>query len=222
MGGFLNLKDGGAIAAKEKFPFMVVSRNHIETVKILEETQPGSTPPVGGNRGKGRQGIAAKGCLGALRRRRREEERMSNVKDVLHAKSRDIFTIDEEKSVADAITQMVDHAIGSLIVTSGEVPIGMFTERDVLKVWKEQPGDFKFRDIAVKEGMTSDIIVVGPEDDLEYVMSLMVKNRIRHLPVVDEKKVTGMVSIRDVVRAQVTNLKVENHYLKEYIGGKFF
>lgn len=147
---------------------------------------------------------------------------MSNVMDVLYAKSSDIFTIDEEKSVADAITQMVDHAIGSLIVTSGEIPIGMFTERDVLKVWKEQSGDFNFRDIAVKEGMTSDIIVVGPEDDLEYVMSLMVKNRIRHLPVVDGKQVTGMISIRDVVRAQVTNLKVENHYLKEYISGKFF
>jgi CBS domain-containing protein len=147
---------------------------------------------------------------------------MSNVKDVLHAKSRDLFTIDENRSVADAITQMVDHSAGSLIVTSEEMPTGMFTERDVLKVWKKQKGDFKFSDIPVKEGMTRDIIVVGPSDDLEYVMSLMAKNRIRHLPVVDEKQVVGMISIRDVVRAQVTNLKVENHYLKEYISGKFF
>ncbi|MFC1657523.1 CBS domain-containing protein [Candidatus Moduliflexota bacterium] len=147
---------------------------------------------------------------------------MSNVKDVLYAKSRNLFAIDEGKSVADAIDQMVDHNVGSLIVTSGEVPIGMFTERDVLKVWKSHTGDFKFSDIPVKEGMTRDTIVVGPADDLEYVMSIMAKNRIRHLPVVDENQVVGMISIRDVVRAQVTNLKVENHYLKEYISGKFF
>jgi signal-transduction protein with cAMP-binding, CBS, and nucleotidyltransferase domain len=49
----------------------------------------------------------------------------------------------------------------------------------------------------------------------------MTKNRIRHLPVVEDNQVVGMISIRDVVRAQVTNLKVENHYLKDYISGKF-
>ena len=147
---------------------------------------------------------------------------MSNVKDVLYAKSRDLFTIDESKSVADAITQMVDSAIGSLIVTSNDVPVGMFTERDVLKIWRNQTKDFKFREIPVSEGMTRDPIVVSPGDDLDYIMSIMVKNRIRHLPVVDEHQVVGMISIRDVVRAQVTNLRVENHYLKEYIGGKFF
>ena len=89
-------------------------------------------------------------------------------------------------------------------------------------MWKSHTGDFKFSSIPVSEGMTRDTIVVGPADDLEYVMSIMAKNRIRHLPVVDENQVVGMISIRDVVRAQVTNLKVENHYLKEYISGKFF
>jgi len=145
---------------------------------------------------------------------------MSNVKDVLFAKSRDIFTIDEKMSIADAITQMMDHSIGSLIVTSGDVPVGMFTERDVLKVWKRLEGDTKFCEIPISEGMTRDPIVVNPTDDLDYVMSLMVKNRIRHLPIVDENQVVGMISIRDVVRAQVTNLRVENHYLREYISGK--
>jgi CBS domain-containing protein len=146
---------------------------------------------------------------------------MSNVRDVLYAKSSDIFTIDEEKSIADAITQMVERGVGSLIVTTGGVPVGMFTERDVLKVWKGQPGEFKFKDIPVSKGMTKDPIVVSPKDDIDYLMSIMTKNRIRHLPVVDEDRVVGMISIRDVVRAQVTNLKVENHYLKEYISGKF-
>lgn len=147
---------------------------------------------------------------------------MQDAKEILLSMSKDVFTIAENRSVADAITQMVENGIGSVIVTSGEVPVGMFTERDVLKVWKNQPGDFKFRDIPVREGMTKDLIVVSPTDDLDYVMSIMIKNRIRHLPVVGEGKVVGMISIRDVVRAQVSNLRVENHYLKEYIGGKYF
>ena len=146
---------------------------------------------------------------------------MSSVKDVLYAKSQNIFTIDEDKSIADAITQMMERGVGSLIVTSEGVPVGMFTERDVLKGWKAEPGEFKFKDIPVSKGMTKDPIVVSPKDDTDYIMSVMTKNRIRHLPVVEDNQVVGMISIRDVVRAQVTNLKVENHYLKEYISGKF-
>ena len=146
---------------------------------------------------------------------------MSSVKDVLYAKSQNIFTIDEHKSIADAITQMMERAVGSLIVTTDGVPVGMFTERDVLKVWKGEPGEFKFKDIPVSKGMTKDPIVVSPKDDNDYIMSIMTKNRIRHLPVVEDNQVVGMISIRDVVRAQVTNLKVENHYLKDYISGKF-
>ena len=149
---------------------------------------------------------------------------MSTAKDVLYAKSRDIFTIDESKSVADAISQMMEQRVGSLIVTSEDIPVGMFTERDVLLSWqkhKTAEGEFKFCDIPVSEGMTRDMIVCGPKDDLDYVMSIMAKNRIRHLPVVESETVVGMISIRDVVRAQVKNLRVENHYLKEYISGKF-
>lgn len=149
---------------------------------------------------------------------------MSTAKDVLYAKSRDIFTIDESKSVADAISQMMEQRVGSLIVTSEDIPVGMFTERDVLLSWqkhKTEEGEFKFCDIPVSEGMTRDMIVCGPKDDLDYVMSIMAKNRIRHLPVVESETVVGMISIRDVVRAQVKNLRVENHYLKEYISGKF-
>jgi CBS domain-containing protein len=146
---------------------------------------------------------------------------MGDVKDVLYAKTRDIFTIDEKKSVADAITQMMDQSIGSLIVTSDDEPVGMFTERDVLKVWDQQADECRFSDISVSQGMTRDLIAVGPNDDLEYIMSVMIKNRIRHLPVVENKKVVSMISIRDIVRAQVKDLKVENHYLKEYISGKF-
>ena len=146
---------------------------------------------------------------------------MSDVKGVLYAKSQDIFTIDEKKSVADAITQMMDHRVGSLIVTANDEPVGMFTERDVLKVWNHQVDECKFNEIAVADGMTKDLIAIGPNDDVDYIMSIMIKNRIRHLPVVVDKKVVGMISIRDIVKAQVKNLKVENHYLKEYISGKY-
>jgi CBS domain-containing protein len=146
---------------------------------------------------------------------------MSDVKDVLYAKSQDIFTIDEHKSVADAIHQMMENRIGSLIVTSDDEPAGMFTERDVLRVWDQRADECKFTEVKVGDCMSTNLIAVGPNDDIEYIMSVMIKNRIRHLPVVQDKKVVSMISIRDIVRSQVKNLQVENHYLKEYISGKY-
>lgn len=144
---------------------------------------------------------------------------MDKVKDLLDAKSRELFTIEKVHSVADAIVQMMKYQVGSLIVVDGGKPVGMFTERDVLKVWKNRPGAKRFKEIVLETAMTRDPIVVDPEDSLDYVMSVMIKNRIRHLPVVESSKVVGVLSMRDVVRSLVTNLKVEMHYLREYISG---
>ena len=65
--------------------------------------------------------------------------------------------------------------------------------------------------------MTKDVIIGTPDDELDYIMGIMTKNRIRHLPIIDNKKVIGMVSIGDIVKAQLKKSEYENHYLKEYI-----
>jgi CBS domain-containing protein len=145
---------------------------------------------------------------------------VATVKEVLGTTGKHIFSIDRDKSVADAVTQLVEHEVGALVVVDDERPVGVFTERDVVKCWSRK-GDRHFRDIKVSEVMSGNLIIVEPDDDLCYVTTIMIKNRIRHLPVLDKNKIVAMLSIRDVVKAQVTDLRAENHYLKDYISDKY-
>lgn len=142
------------------------------------------------------------------------------VKEVLAPVNTNIISISRDSSVADAISQMVEHEVGALIVLDGEKPVGLFTERDVLKSWTRK-GNTLFKDIKVSEVMTTNLIIVENGDDLCYVTTIMIKNRIRHLPVVENNKIVAMLSIRDVVKAQVSDLRAENHYLKDYISDKY-
>ena len=145
---------------------------------------------------------------------------MATVKEVLGPVNKSIISISKDKSVADAISQLVEHEIGAVIVVDNEKPVGLFTERDVLKCWTRK-GNRHFRDIKVSEVMTVNMIIAEQDDDLCYVTTIMIKNRIRHLPVLEKNKIIAMLSIRDVVKAQVTDLRAENHYLKDYISDKY-
>jgi len=145
---------------------------------------------------------------------------MATVKEILGTIERHIFSIGKDKTVADAVGQLVEHEVGALVVVDAGKPVGMFTERDVLKCWTRK-GDRHFKDIKVLEVMSGNMIVAEADDDLCYVTNIMIKNRIRHLPVVDQHKIVAMLSIRDVVKAQVTDLRAENHYLKDYISDKY-
>lgn len=148
----------------------------------------------------------------------------SSVKEVIKDKSATIFSIDQESSIADAIDQLVEHEIGALIVTREGTPVGVCTERDVLKCWASigygadpDKGKRLFKDIKVREVMTTNLIVVEPKDEINYVINIMVKNRIRHLPVVENEKLVGVLSIRDLAKKCMVNLQSENHYLREFI-----
>jgi len=146
---------------------------------------------------------------------------MATVKEVIGDVKREIISINKNKTVADAVTQLVENEIGAIVVVDDDgKPAGLFTERDVLKCWKRK-GDRHFKDIKIAEVMTTNLIIVEIDDDLCYVISIMIKNRIRHLPVVEESKIVSMLSIRDVVKAQVSDLRAENHYLKDYISDKY-
>ena len=145
---------------------------------------------------------------------------MATVKEILGPLSKNILSISEDQSVADAISQLVEHEVGALIVVDDGKPVGMFTERDVLKCWTRK-GEKSFKDIKVAEVMTVNMIIAEQDDDLCYVTTIMIKNRIRHLPVLEKNKIIAMLSIRDVVKAQVTDLRAENHYLKDYISDKY-
>ncbi len=138
------------------------------------------------------------------------------VKELLREKGTELIGIYSDTRISQAIEKMVERNIGAVIVVDGNTPIGLFTERDVLKAWVKYGKDFS--DIPVSNVMSRDMVVVQPEDDIQYAMSVMNSKKIRHLPVVEkEGKIIGIISIRDVVRALVGKLEAEVHYLKEYI-----
>lgn len=137
--------------------------------------------------------------------------------DLIRNKGFEVIAIDADTAVSDAIAKMTDRNIGALLIMEDGKTAGMFTERDVLKCWAAR-GTF---DIAVKEVMTKNLLIAEIGDDVSYAMSIMIQRKVRHLPVLDGGKVVSVLSIRDLVKAQVSNLQAEVHYLKDYITDKY-
>ena len=147
--------------------------------------------------------------------------------DILLEKGRGVVTIGPDRTVHDAICTMNDHKIGALIVTGeGGGVVGIITERDVLRMCGErcvhidQPAlDGTGCPARVRDVMTADLVVGVPDDRLDYLMGVMTKSRIRHLPIMDGGQLVGIISIGDVVSAHLGEAAFENRMLKDYIHG---
>ena len=111
---------------------------------------------------------------------------------------------------------MCDNTIGSLLVqdNAGNT-IGIITERDVLREIDRNLD--KFAEVKVSDIMTADLICGLPDDEVDYIMQVMTKNKVRHLPVVKDKKVVGLISIGDIVNSNLEKTLVENHKLHDYL-----
>jgi CBS domain-containing protein len=138
------------------------------------------------------------------------------VRDLLQAKGSAVMSIHPQATLYDALAALVHHRIGSLVVIddTGNVA-GLITERDLLRECLTRGEQLK--DLQVREVMTTHLIIGVPEDQIGYVMGIMTQNRIRHLPIMDEQRLEGLISIGDVVKAQLEETEFENRYLKEYI-----
>lgn len=150
------------------------------------------------------------------------------ISDILRRKGGDVVTIEPSATVHEAIQRLNQHSIGALLVTDDTGQLcGIITERDMLRECGDRctrlaapAGDDGSECPAlVKDVMTTDVIIGVPEDDLNYVMGVMTKNRIRHLPVFEQGKLAGIVSIGDVVNAHVEEADFENRVLQDYIHG---
>lgn len=138
------------------------------------------------------------------------------VRQLLGAKGKEIVTIEAERSVEDAIRSMQGRNISALVVSDHGRPVGIFTERDVLRCYVATGGK-SFGEVRLREAMTANLVVAELEDDLNDIMGVMTDRNIRHLPVVDQGALIGMLSVRDVIQSQVQKLTSEIHYLKDYI-----
>lgn len=139
------------------------------------------------------------------------------LKDIVKAKGSTVFSIHPEKSVKDAIDMLIQYNIGSLLVIDGARPVGIFTERDILRICAVDAA--RLDEITVSGVMTQNLIIGQLEDDVEEVMGVMTEKRIRHLPVMQDDHVAGMISIGDLVKSQHDEKDITIHYLKDYITG---
>jgi len=150
------------------------------------------------------------------------------IRDILQEKGTEVVVIEAGRTIHDAIGKLNEHSIGALIVTGeGEEIIGIITERDILRVCGERcvrlneppAREETTCPSLVQDAMTKDPIIGVLNDDLDYVMGIMTKNRIRHLPILDDGSLAGIISIGDVVNAHLKETVFENRTLRDYIQG---
>ncbi len=140
---------------------------------------------------------------------------MNQLSEILGEKGHHVLEIEADATVFDAVKQMVEANVGSLLVTEGGKITGIVTERDYLRrVTLEGRID---KDTAVREIMSSPLIVATPETPIDECMALMTDRRIRHVPVVEGGEVVGVVSIGDLVKFKSKRQSFEIQYLTDYI-----
>lgn len=140
---------------------------------------------------------------------------MKNVKHLVANKGEDVWAIEAQQTVLEAITLMAEKKIGALVVTSSGELAGIFSERDYTR--RVELHGKTSQQTKVSEIMSGNVITVGPDDTIEKCMALMTDHKIRHLPVLTHGKVTGILSIGDLVKAIIADQQETIEQLQGYI-----
>ena len=142
---------------------------------------------------------------------------MNTVRDLLKAKGYEVYSISPDATVYDALKLMSDKEVGALVVLEDEKLVGIISERDYARkvILK---GKFS-KDIPVREIMAPEILCVSPSQTVEACMALMTDKRIRHIPVLEEDRLIGIISIGDVVKSVLSEQKLRIDQLEHYIRG---
>jgi CBS domain-containing protein len=138
------------------------------------------------------------------------------VSDLLRRKGDFVATASPDMTVADLLDRLAEHGIGAIVVSDdGGTVDGIVSERDVVRALRGSGA--ALLDAPVAEVMTRDVIVTSPAEPLEGIMRLMTDRRIRHLPVVANGRLVGIISIGDVVKGRIDELETDRNHLVHYI-----
>lgn len=138
------------------------------------------------------------------------------VRKILNLKGSDVVTIAPEKKLLDAIALLAKHRIGALIVTGKKSEVlGVLSERDIVRLLSNKDNN-RFEN-TVESAMTSPVKSCEPDDTIQRIMHVMTQGRFRHMPVVENGKLAGVISIGDVVKLRLEEMERESEHLKEYI-----
>ncbi len=143
---------------------------------------------------------------------------MAAVCEVLKEKGNEVIGVGPTTPVYEAIEKMVEHNCGSLLVMEDDDITGIFTERDYLRKIALQGRTS--HDTAVQEVMTSPVVVCESGTEIDEALAMMTDRRIRHLPVVEEGRLVGIVSIGDLVKYKTREQEFRIGYLEDYIGAR--
>jgi CBS domain-containing protein len=141
------------------------------------------------------------------------------VSHLLETKGSEVSTISQERSVKDAVALLKERGIGALVVTGVSPPlVGMFSERDVVRALATS-GE-KALDQKVADLMSRDVVTCTLATDLNELMTTMTERRFRHVPVVEDDRLLGLISIGDVVKARLEELEHDKRDLLDYVSGR--
>ena len=144
---------------------------------------------------------------------------MKTVSQILHAKGgTEVHTIGPDETVLEAIRRMAEHGIGALVVMEGGAIVGMVTERDYARkvILMGRNSD----QTAVREIMSPTVLYVRPQQSNEDCMALMANSRVRHLPVMENGRLTGLISMGDLVKDIISDQQFTIEQLEHYISGQ--
>lgn len=137
------------------------------------------------------------------------------VASILQGKGTNVISVAPQDIVNDVVGMLCEHRIGAVLVMEGERVAGVVSERDIIRGLQEKGA--AILDCQVTEIMTSEVLTVSPRDGILHALSLMTRRRIRHLPVVVDGRLHGLVSIGDLVKKRIEIIESEAASLKEYI-----
>ena len=143
---------------------------------------------------------------------------MINIRDILTEKGTVVYSISPQATVYESLEKMTAHNVGAVLVIEGENLRGIFTERDYMKkvILQERAS----RSTLVKDIMTPNPVCVTPSDSVDDALSIMTKQHCRHLPVIAEGKIAGIVSIGDLVKKKISDMNATIKYLSDYISSE--
>lgn len=136
------------------------------------------------------------------------------VRDVLSLKGNAIYSIDAAAPLRQAVKMMVDHDVGSLVITEANQMVGMLTFREVLRALDGSPA---LADVLAREVMVADPVTGKPGDTIDELRELMTRHHVRYLPVKEGDRLLGIVSFHDVAKAVIKETSMENRLLRRYI-----
>jgi CBS domain-containing protein len=139
-----------------------------------------------------------------------------DVRAILKQKSRPVYTVTNNQTVDDAINLMVAKKVSALIVTDKEQPVGIFAERDVFRYYLLDR-NCEFSDIKLKSAMTSRLISAETTEEITDLITVMIKSDLEHLPVIEDNKIIGVLTLIDLIEYRIESFNKEIHQLKDYI-----